>query len=311
MANRGFIYRGETRVLDHDVRSSIPGEFIELADGFVHYELGGSSGAQMVVLVPGFSIPLQVWDPTYHALIDAGYRVLRYDLYGRGFSDRPDSRYDLDFFNRQLVGLLEALDISAPIDLVGLSLGGAISVVFADQHRGLIRKLALLDPAGLPWTQSMPARLSKAPIFGELLFGLIGSHRIVTKLADHFFSDRMYSELKDHALRQMQFIGFKRALLSTLRSGAITGASQAFASVGKLDFPVLLIWGKEDHVVPYKLSQKVLELIPRAEFHAIEEAAHAPHFENPDIVNPILIDFLNRSSDNISDGEPSRVQTKH
>ena len=120
MANRELIYRGETRVPAHVLRSSSPGEFTELADGFVHYELGGSSGAQMVVLVPGFSVPLQIWDPTYHALIDAGYRVLRYDLFGRGFSDRPDSRYDLDFFDRQLVGLLEALDISAPIDLVGL-----------------------------------------------------------------------------------------------------------------------------------------------------------------------------------------------
>jgi len=294
MEKRGIIYRGETRFLDADIRSSAPGYFIELSDGFVHYQWGGDPEAQTVILVPGFSVPYQIWDPTYTALLDAGNRALRYDLFGRGFSDRPDLRYDFDLFDRQLTELLEALDVSRPIDLVGLSMGGAISLVFADRHPGWIRKICLLDPAGLPWAQSLPARLVKAPILGELVMGLLGSRILINNLADYFFGNHEYMGLKDAFLDQMQFVGFKRALLSTLRSGVTTGARQAYARVGKLDFPVLLVWGQEDQVVPFELSERVIELIPRAEFHAIKNAAHAPHYECPEIVNPLLVDFLTR-----------------
>jgi pimeloyl-ACP methyl ester carboxylesterase len=294
MGRRGLIYRGETSVLDHDTRSSAPGEFVRLSDGFVHYELRGSPAAQTVILVPGFSVPYQIWDPTFRSLVDASYRVLRYDLFGRGFSDRPDLRYDFDLFDRQLVELLEALEITTPIDLVGLSLGGAISLVFAERHQDLIRRLCLIDPAGLPWSQSLSAKLAKAPVFGELIMGLLGSRVLVSNLADYFFGDQGYAELKEDFLAQMEFVGFKRALLSTLRSGATTGAKEAYAAVGKLDFPVLLIWGEEDQVVPFELSEMAVELIPRAEFHAIENAAHIPHYECSETVNPLLLDFLKR-----------------
>jgi pimeloyl-ACP methyl ester carboxylesterase len=294
MGRRGLVYRGESRGLDHDARSSAPGEFVKLSDGSVHYELSGSPTAQTVVLVPGFSVPYQIWDPTFRSLVDAGYRVLRYDLFGRGFSDRPDLRYDFDLFDRQLVELLETLEVTTPIDVVGLSLGGAISLVFAERHQESIKKLCLIDPAGLPWSQSLSARMAKAPILGELIMGLLGSRVLVNNLADYFFGDQGYAELKEDFLAQMEFVGFKKALLSTLRSGATTGAAEAYAAVGGLDVPVLLIWGKEDQVVPFELSETAMELIPRAESHAIENAAHIPHYECSETVNPILLDFLKR-----------------
>jgi pimeloyl-ACP methyl ester carboxylesterase len=294
MDKRGLVYRGETRILNDDNRASAPGAFVELSDGIVHFELDGSPATQTVVLVPGFSVPYLVWEPTFNALIDAGFQVLRYDLFGRGYSDRPDVRYDYDLFDRQLIELVEALEIDTPIDIVGLSLGGAISVVFASRHQALLGKLCLVDPAGLPWKQSLPARLGQAPIFGELIMGMLGSRVLVSNLADYFYADRGYAELKEEFLHQMQFTGFKKALLSTLRSGATTGAREAYERVGKEDYPVLLIWGKEDQVVPFELSALVMELIPRAEFHPIEQAAHIPHYECPEIVNPILVDFLQR-----------------
>jgi len=292
MSIRGLIYRGETQFLNNDTRSSAPGNFIELPDGSVHYELAGSPAAHTVVLVPGFSVPYAIWDPTFNALIEAGFHVLRFDLYGRGYSDRPDIHYNQDLFDRQLINLLDALAISERIDLVGLSLGGAISVIFADRHPERISKLCLIDPAGLPWPQSLPARLGKAPIFGELIMSLLGDKVLISNLADYFFSDEEYAELKEEFLLQMQFIGFKKSLLSTLRSGVTTGAEQAYLSVGKRNLPAMLIWGREDQVVPFELSNKVIELIPKIEFHPIDDAAHIPHYECPETVNPLLIEFL-------------------
>src|SRR3954471_17451667 len=68
------------------VRASAPGRFVRLTDGYTHYELGGPPAAPVVVLVAVFSVPYYIWDPTFEALVGAGFRVLRYDYYGRGFS---------------------------------------------------------------------------------------------------------------------------------------------------------------------------------------------------------------------------------
>jgi len=296
MTKKGLIYRGETRVLDRENRLSAPGSFIKLSDGFVHYELVGASDAPAIILIPGFSVPCQIWDPTQDALKDAGYRILRYDLFGRGFSDKPETSYNYDLFDRQLMELLDALGIALPITLIGLSLGGAISLVYTDRHRSSVERICLIDPAGLPWSQSLPAMLGKAPILGELIMGLLGRRVLVSNFTEYFFGDQAYNKLFDDFSAQMQFIGFKKALLSTLRSGATTGAMQAYKQVGKSDIPILLIWGQEDQVVPFELSELAIELMPSAEFHAIENAAHVPHYERPDIVNPILLEFLKRSS---------------
>jgi len=65
-------------------------------------------------------------------------RVLRYDLYGRGFSDRPDTVYNQTCFDKQLCELLTALGNDKPINLIGLSMGGAIAIGFADKHPELV-----------------------------------------------------------------------------------------------------------------------------------------------------------------------------
>ena len=109
-----FPYFGESLELDEKARASIRGEFVLLEDGYTHYELGGPQNGSPVVLLHGFSVPYFIWDPTFDFLTHKGYRVLRYDLFGRGFSDRPKTRYTLDLFCKQLRGILDRLEIGQP-----------------------------------------------------------------------------------------------------------------------------------------------------------------------------------------------------
>ena len=69
--------------LDDAARRGAPGSFVRLADGVTHYELIRPDTARTVVLLSGMSVPYYLWDPTGDALAGAGYRVLRYDYYGR------------------------------------------------------------------------------------------------------------------------------------------------------------------------------------------------------------------------------------
>lgn len=285
---------GEKKSINAEDRALAQGDFIELSNGFVHYEIDGPEDGQTLVLIPGLSVPYSIWDPTFEALVAEGYRVVRYDLYGRGFSDRPILKYNHVLFDDQLSQLLQHLNVRFPVDLIGLSLGGAISVVYTDLHPESVRKLCLIDPAGLPWPQSFKAKLGKMPLIGDLFMHFFGEKILVSNLKDYFYEKDEYSKLEEEFLFQMQFQGFKHALLSTLRNGVINNAEEAYRNVGKSHIPVLLIWGKEDQVVPFQLSKLVMHLIPHAEFHAIDKAAHLPHYEHPNNVNSILINFLNK-----------------
>ncbi|MGE5073940.1 MAG: alpha/beta fold hydrolase [Anaerolineae bacterium] len=293
--NWDLIYRGETRDLDDSVRAAAGGSFIHVQSGCTHYELAGPEGRRPVVLIHGFSVPFFIWDTTFASLVAAGHRLLRYDLLGRGYSDRPRVRYDLALFVRQLAELLDGLNI-AQADLIGLSMGGVIATAFTVRFPQRVRRLALLAPIG---SEPMPLNLlfkpALLPGISELALGLLRSYQMVQNLASDFFDPKEVERFIGQYRSQMQFRGFKRAILSTVRNGVVNGSPESYDSLGRLDLPVLLIWGRDDRTLPLAQSAPILNRVPRAEFHVIDGAGHIPNVERADVVQPLLLDFLERT----------------
>ena len=290
----GILYRGETCMLDDEARRNAPGSFVRLPDGMVHYELKGPETGQLVVLVHGFSVPYYIWEHTFPALLAAGLRVLRYDLFGRGYSDRPDLPYTMELFVRQLKDLLEALQVNNPVDLVGLSMGGPISAGFTDRYPERVRKLCLLDPAGFQARRPVVYKLLALPGLGETLIGLFAKRLLASSQPSDFYMPEKFPGYPEQFLPQMQYQGFKRAILSTLRVGPLGGLTQTYQRLAAYGLPVLLIWGRQDKLVPFKLSEKARQILPQAEFHAIDQAGHIAHYERPQVVNPLLVAFLKK-----------------
>ncbi|MCB2178911.1 alpha/beta hydrolase [bacterium] len=286
--------RGETKQLTAEARTVLPGSFIELADGFTHYQLAGPEDAPVVVLVHGFSVPYFIWDPAFEALTAAGYRVLRFDLYGRGFSDRPHSRYDTDLFVRQLKNLLDGLGIEQCRAVFGLSMGGVIVTNFAVRYPERLEKLVLVDPAGFKLDYPGAYKLLSVPLLGELIFSLAGDHVLEQAMATDFHNSQYVQAFLEQYRPQMTYKGFKRAILETIRTGTAEDGLSAYQQLGKLDHPpVLLVWGEQDQTVPFKFHNVLTSLIPRIEFHPIPDAGHVPYYEQPEMVEPIFLEFLN------------------
>jgi pimeloyl-ACP methyl ester carboxylesterase len=286
-------FRSEYLELNDETRQGLPGSFITLPLGVTHYELGGPDNGQPVVLVHGFSVPYYIWDHNFPALVKAGFRVLRFDLFGRGYSDRPPhATYDERLFAEQTLQLLDALAFTGKVDVIGLSMGGAIAAYFTAQHPERVRKLVLIDPAGLPMKKSLLMKLILLPGLGELFMNLYGDHYLVSGQGDDFMHRECFPEFPIQYLPQMKYRGFKASLLSTLRSGMLERQLPSFRMVGEHELPVLLIWGTQDRTVPFPTSQLIIESIPQVDFKPIDGAGHVPHYENADIVNPILIEFL-------------------
>ncbi|MBK9601984.1 MAG: alpha/beta hydrolase [Anaerolineales bacterium] len=289
-----FPYFDENRDLDESTRKEAGGSFIKLKDGTTHYELSGPENGKPIVLVHGFSVPYFIFDPTFDFLTKAGFRVLRYDLIGRGYSDRPKTAYKIDLFVRQLRDLLEALNLPQ-VNLLGLSMGGPITASFIDQNPQVVDKFILIDPAGAKRvTLSLLLEAVKLPIFGELALGLFGSGSMVKGIASDMFDPELVEHFQAQYKIQMQYKGFKYAILSTMRNRMLESFAETYARVGKLKKPTLLIWGKNDTTVPFKNSAEILKAIPHAEFHPIENCGHIPHYEKPEIVNKVLLEFLSK-----------------
>lgn len=284
----------ETLELSESTRAALGGEYIRLSEGVTHYELAGPAEAPTVVLVHGFSVPLFIWDPTFSALTQAGLRVLRYDLFGRGFSDRPAGRYDLERFVRQLAELLEALAIQRAA-LVGLSMGGPIVTAFTVRFPQRVSRLVLIDVAGVRALR-LPfyLRLGLLPGIGELALSLVGGERLVRGAANDFFDPRLVQAFQERYRQQMRYRGFLRALLSTLRSGMLGDFSAFYRTLGQLNLPLLLIWGRDDRTIPYEHAEQLSRLLPRAQLVTIPNCGHIPHYERPEEVNPLLITFLSQ-----------------
>lgn len=288
-----FPYRDEIKELNDEARRSAGGSFAQLSNGITHYELGGNESGESVVLVHGFSVPYFIYDPTFDFLTQSGFHVLRYDLFGRGFSDRPHARNNLDFFVGQLADLLDALRFPRRVNLVGLSMGGPIASAFTVRYPERIDKLVLIDPCGAkPIDTAWAVRFARVPILAEIAYGQIGASNFINGVVKDFFDPALVEHFQQRYKVQMQYKGFMRSILSTIRNGMLNSNIAIYQSLGKMEKPILLLWGRNDQTVPFEQSNLLREAMPRAEFCVIEECRHIPHYERPNKVNPILLNFL-------------------
>ncbi len=292
------ILSAEPELAERQARVEPPGQLIRLSDGVTFYELGGPQGGRPVVLVHGFSVPNFIWDPTFAALAAAGFRVLRYDLFGRGLSDRPRTSYDKALYVRQLAELMDAVKFPQA-NVISVSMGAVVAAEFVYRFPKRVGKLVFVSPAGFDLGLPFSVKLLYVRGLGELLFkglDLFGSGTILTSMFKDFYnpSQQTLDAFSERYLEQMKFPGFKGAILSSLRTGMLDEDLNLFRRVGETGKPVLLIWGEQDRTVPFHYNEIFRKLVPQAEFHAIPNTGHISHFEASDKVNPLLIDFLNR-----------------
>lgn len=274
------------------LRSNLPGKSAKLSDGYTWYQWSGPVDGPPVVMVHGFSTPSFIWMKNVDALAGAGFHVLVYDLYGRGNSSRPNIAYDVDLFDRQLEELLKNQKIDRPVNLVGLSMGGAISTIYTAKRPDEVASLSLVDPAGFPVVVPFTGKLVRVPGLGEYLMALIGDKTLLGGSGKSLYNKAMEQEMREMFKKQMRYYGFKRAILRTLRDYDFSDQAWAFEKVGKTDVPVLLFWGEEDQVIPYDRSEKVRRAIPQTKFVSVPKAGHIPQYEKPNQVNPALIAFI-------------------
>jgi pimeloyl-ACP methyl ester carboxylesterase len=188
---------------------------------------------------------------------------------GYGLSDEPawlENIHDAAYFYLDFLKFLNLENVC----LVGSSMGGWIAMEMAVRDTSRIKSLVLVSPAGIAAPGVQPADIFLMPP-EEVIKNLFYDE----KLALARLAEPMTPEALDIALKNRH---------STARLAWEPRLHDPFLPkwLHRIDVPVKIIWGREDRLLPVRMSEELKRLLPHAELHIVEKAGHLPQAEKPD-----------------------------
>ena len=257
------------------LRAKAPGQFADLSQGTTHFSWHGAADKPIAVCVHGLTTPSFVFEGVVQGLVDKGYCVLTYDLYGRGFSDAPHGSQDVAFFNTQLSDLLDQQDIDEKVTLIGYSMGGAIVTHWAAQNVERVQRVALLAPAGMGHNLGQVAERAVQPGFAttwQFFISYPGQLRAGIRAEQGHPSSVDNISIKQ--LRELHHRGYLRSVLASLRGILSHSTEQAHRTLAATQIPVQAIWAAADTVIPCAGLEKLAAWNAQAEQQIVEGAEH-------------------------------------
>ena len=292
---KALISEGGTKELTDEERKKLKGSFIQLPCGNTHYELKGEGEA--VVLVHGYATPYVIYEKVFNSLVEKGYKVLRYDLMGRGLSERVKADYSAAFFATQLKQLTEALLGDEPFYLFGTSMGGSVTTAFCAAYPDKVKKLVLLAPAGMDtFKPPFYMKLCSFPGLGDILFNMIANGTLLKKCASEM--THCPQEEKDYFMREfatsIKYKGFPKCTLYSLRNTILNTKvdTEGYKLTAATGIPVLCVWGTVDKTMPYYQSERFKEVMPDAQLVTFENSGHVFVYDEGEKTMSVVLAFL-------------------
>jgi pimeloyl-ACP methyl ester carboxylesterase len=267
---------------------------------FESAEIAGESdgfGLPVVFLHAGVA-DRRMWASQLQAVAGEGYHVVAYDRRGYGETQSPDEPFSHVV---DLEAVLDQLDIHAAV-LVGASLGGALAVDFALEHPERVIGLVLVNTALTgseepEWPETAEALLDARDYAAER-----GSWTTANRIDAHLWLDGPLSEQGrvEGEVREL-FLAMNGTILERPGLTEAEEPEAAVDAVSQITAPVLLIAGALDFPHIIERHEMLSEELPNAFAIMLEDTAHLPSLERPDIFDPLLVEFLEAIS-GVSEG---------
>lgn len=246
----------------------------------MHYETLGPADGKPVVLVHGLGGRAEDWQALAPYFAKAGYHVYMPDLIGYGRSAQPRNfSYSIHDEAAVVVGFLNTVGLKQ-VDLGGWSMGGWVAQVVAAEHPERIKRLMLFDSAGLyerpAWnpgifTPSTPAQLN----------------RLDSLLMPH--PPHIPAFVATDILRVSKESGW---VVSRAMAQMFTGRDVTDNLLPNLRMPVLILWGKQDRIIPLDQGEKIHRLIPHSQLDVFPACGHLAPLQCTGSMGPKVIQFL-------------------
>ncbi len=276
-------------------RKEAPWSFAKLPSGITHYELVGADTASLVVLLGGCGTGAFIFDSNMQALTKEGFKVLRYEYYGRGLSDHPrDVDFNHDYYNTQLNELLDHLKLNDPFHLMGVSMGGNIAIDYTSKFENKVKSLILVGPAALG---NKPNFLLKIPIVSSFLMDIYWAPRTeAQQISEYYNPEKFIKKYEQEMKKEIAIKNFTYAIKSSWLHLLNVKMIPQMRKIAVNKTPVLMLWGDSDPVIPIKLSRFYLEANPQILFVPIKNSGHIANYENHKMCNSLLGNFMRNSN---------------
>ena len=249
-----------------------------------------------IVLLHGLASSVEFWGLNIETL-SREHQVYALDVPGFGRSKGPTEPLTAN----QAVGLLNAFFTRHKLDdviLVGSSMGGGLAIQYALSYPENIKKLVLVASGGLGTELPLFMRLINLP-FPLIVLPRPGKRVIRQKVGRITHDPGSFPEELIEVIyqqyRSKQALTYAMKMLrdvSNLRGLHPHIIEPVMANIHRIDIPVLLIWGKEDRILPIAHVSVVSDKIPKAYVQVIDNCGHLPHIEYPERFNSLVLDFL-------------------
>ena len=220
-----------------------------------------------LVLLHGYPLDHHLWEDVAPLLEDT-FDLILPDLRGFGESTTVDSPYTMDDYASDIAGLLDQLGIQKAA-IAGHSMGGYVALAFARLHPERVSGLGLVSsqvPADPP--DRREGRYKSAAEVSEKGIG-----GVVETMGPKFTSDERLRAFARDAMKRQQpaaFIGALKAMAERMDSTPL---------LSSFKFPVVIIHGRADALIPIDRAREVKNAVPHAHLVELESAGHIPMLE--------------------------------
>ena len=257
--------------------------FVEVEPGLeVHIRDEGPKDAPALVLLHGSNSSLQTWEPWAAQLKDR-YRIISYDQPGHGLTGaHPRADYSAAAFVRVL-DVVAANRGLTKFALAGNSMGGWVAWNYALAHPDKLSALILVDAAGAPVKSTgtpIGFRIARTPVVRDLIGNLTPRIIIEKSLEDTLYDRKQVTPaMVDRYWELLRYPGNRKATLDRSRTERGQVAQSALAAI---KVPTLLMWGREDSLIPVSGAAWFAKGIPGAKTVIYDRIGHIPMQETPD-----------------------------
>lgn len=256
---------------------------------------------EAIILIHGLGSYIPAWKQTIPALAEK-YRVIALDLPGFGKSSKDVNSYSIPSFAKIVADLQDSLGIKKAT-WIGHSMGSQIALRAALNYPDKINKLVLLAPAGFETFTEQEGTMMSNFVTPQSIIATPDSLIRQTFKATFFnFPQEAQFMIEDRvAIREAEnFDGYARAYAESVQA-MLDGP--VFEELSDINKQSLIIYGKQDMLIPNRqlhgdlTTQKVAETghkkLPNSQLKMIDRAGHFVHFEQSEMVNKKILNFLN------------------
>ena len=246
----------------------------------------------VVVLLHGFPLNRKTWS-AQETSVGSMYRVIAPDLRGHGDSAAPEGVYTMDVMAADVIALLDALQITEPVVLGGLSMGGYVALSLWAHYPQRFRALMLMDTRAAADT---PEAARNREELARMVETTGSTKHVVDAMMPKLFSEQTLT-------RRAALIPRVRAAMEHNSARGVAGTLRGLAQradrtalLPTITVPTLVLVGAHDAIAPPEESRKLAAAVPGAQLVIIPEAGHLAPLENPEPANDAILGFLSKLS---------------